>query len=189
MPDDEFLELFYKVEERMFHKQWEDYIKLNEENNIMENDKKETIEPQVKYLAELAKDGELDLEKRQITKGDKAILKRIAKVLPNISTANELEKVVGSKLKENGMTTIEGKEIDDDKVYTVYANKQIKVNQYKRLIEAWKVYESPLGIIFYCCTMFGDEHHNNFVHIVNEYFSTNYAPLYPPDYEYDKSEG
>ena len=155
----------------------------------MENEgTKENIMEPVKYLAELAKEGTLDLQSRPINKSDKIILKRIAKALPNTSTANELERVVGYKLKENGMTTIDSKDIVDDKIYTVYAKKQIKVNQYKKLVESWKVYESPLGVVFYGCSMFPNkETHNQWCEIINDCFGTTYPPLYPDDY-FDKKE-
>ena len=148
-----------------------------------------------KYLAECVKDGTFDFQKRKITKSDKAILKRIASALPEKTVDYVRRKIVGHKLKENGMTSIDGKEIDDDEFYLVYEKKNIKVNQLKKLIDSWKVYSSPVGVIFYGASMFPNEKtHNKWVEIINEYFGTDYPPLYPEDYfdekdSDDKQEG
>lgn len=142
-----------------------------------------------KYLGEAVKDGTFDFQKRNMTKADKAIIKRIASALPNTTMTHVRRKVIGSKLLENGMTSIEGSPINDDEFYVVYENKRIKINQVKKLIGAWKIYSSPVGIIFYGISMFpNEETHNDWVDIINEYFGTSYPPLYPPDYLYKKKD-
>jgi len=149
-----------------------------------------------KYLAEAVKDGTFDFQKRSINKKDKTVIKRIASALPKTRIDYVLVKKKGFVLKENGMSTHDGKEIEDNELYTVYQKKEIKTNQYKKLIDCWKVYSSPVGIVFYGISLFPDKRtHNQWVEIVNQYFNTNYPPLYPDDYCYeedksdDKQEG
>lgn len=127
-------------------------------------------------LAQAIKENLVPKYNRKRNKDIDKLLVAIGKNLPDTQIVNQLKKVSGLDLIADNVETIEEEAIDPNKEYTVFEAVETKVNQVKRLKQAYDTTNSPFNVIFYGFKFIGEEYKNEWIEIINDVFNTSYQP-------------